>query len=173
MHDTVLPKLRRLAGGEELERSLRAVCEELFPPDFTRLSFRDSLASLCASFMTRTGLRCETGIDESLDVAALDAGKQLHIYRIVQEALTNIEKHARAGKAVVVARNSRGGGLFISVSDDGQGLYPDAAASGANRPRSGLGMETMRRRAQVLGAGIEFLSPEHNGLHVRLNIPPV
>jgi signal transduction histidine kinase len=90
----------------------------------------------------------KTAIDENLDLGRLDAGDRLAVYCIVQEALTNREKHAR-GPVVLVARNNTAAGektLRICVSDHGDGLTPARAAASP-----GLGLRIMRFRAAALG----------------------
>ncbi|MDR3174847.1 MAG: hypothetical protein LBU19_11390 [Treponema sp.] len=178
LHDVVLPELQRLAqalrAGERgaLERQqtisavIRELCTRLLPPDFGRLSFRDILLSLCASFSRHGVIEFKAALDNDLDLGRLDAGNQLAIYRIVQEALTNCEKHAR-GPVVLVTRNrsvNREKRLLICVSDHGDGLLPA-------RSSPGLGLRIMRLRAASLGASLDFLSESGNGLMVRLEVP--
>jgi two-component system NarL family sensor kinase len=181
LHDTVLSELQRLAGvlrtGEReaaLEsqravfKTIRELCSRLLPPDFERLSFADALLALCTSFSQRGVMEFKAAVDDGLDLGRLDAGSRLAVYRIVQEALTNCEKHAR-GPVVLVVRNSAAGGgktLLICVSDHGNGLSPARAASSP-----GLGLRIMRLRAAALGASLDFVSEEGNGLMVRLETP--
>jgi signal transduction histidine kinase len=190
LHDTVLPELRHLTGtgggiGEEktiirqqeiLTGRIRQICMELMPPDFSRLSLGDSLTSLCASFSGRTGIECLPALEPDLDLGGLDPAKQLHLYRMVQEALTNIEKHSGARRAALVVRRVKGERqaiespgnnrrLLICVSDDGAGLPPEG------RPPTGLGMRSMRERAVILGARLDFISESGNGLMVRIEVP--
>jgi signal transduction histidine kinase len=193
LHDVILPELRRLAqsartgeGAAVLEHqravseAIRELCIRLLPPDFERLSLKDAFLTLCASFSERSlrqhiagraaaPMEFKTAIDDGLDLGRLDAGDRLAIYRIVQEALTNCEKHAR-GPVVLVIRNSVAGPggektLLICVSDHGDGLPPERAAP------PGLGLRIMRLRALALGASLDFISAEGNGLMVRLEIP--
>jgi signal transduction histidine kinase len=110
-------------------------------------------------------------IDDDLDLGELGPGSRLALYRIVQEALTNCEKYAR-GPVVLVVRNSAAHGgaggktLLICVSDDGPGLDPALASSS-------LGLRIMRLRAAALGASLDFISEEGNGLMIRLEPPLV
>ena len=165
LHDTVLP----LVKDPAVSALIRAICMELNSPDFTRLSLKDALAGLCGQFNSRTGIECACSIEEELSFADLSAESQLHLYSMVQEALTNIEKHSRASRASLVARYySRGASenILICVSDDGIGLYnskePDSA---------GLGLKSIRQRAAIIGARLDFISEAGNGLMVRIEIP--
>jgi two-component system NarL family sensor kinase len=193
LHDAILPELRRLdqaarAGDQAavMERqkavsgALRDLCARLLPPDFERLSFKDALLSLCASFSERGARRRDAAadgaapmefraaIDDELDLGRLDAGNRLAIYRIAQEALANCEKHAR-GPVVLVARNcaaKEGKTLLICVSDHGSGASPARIASSP-----GLGLRIMRLRAAELGASLRLASEPGNGFTVRLETP--
>ena len=167
LHDSVLP----LVQDPALSGMIRSICMELMPPDFTRLSLKDSLAGLCAQFSRRSGIECACSIEEPLDFSPFSAESQLHLYRVVQESLTNIEKHSGSGRASLVVRSWRRGsssGILVCVSDEGAGLRDRGEAG------EGLGMRGMRQRAAILGAKIDFVSESGNGLMVRieLSVPP-
>jgi two-component system NarL family sensor kinase len=167
LHDTVLPDLRDTPAAARI----REICSRLMPPDLSRCSLKDSLISLCDTFAKRTGIECIVEIEESPDFIGLSAERRLHLYRIAQEALNNIGNHSRAKQAVLVARLGapeplgKGQPLLFSISDDGQGLCTDGS-------HDGLGMRTMRQRAAILGAHIDFISVEGAGLMVCIKVPP-
>jgi len=164
LHDSVLQDLRDKASASRI----REICGRLMPPDFTRFSLRDFLVSLCDSFVKRTGIECAADITDDPGFESLSAEQRLHLYRIAQEALNNIAKHSRAKRAALVARFSGAENkklLLFSVSDDGRGL-PDGF-----KTTDGLGMQTMRHRAMLLGGRIDFISEEGNGLMVCIEIP--
>ena len=100
LHDVVLP----LVSDDEVSHLLRSICRDLMPPDFTRLSLKDSLAQLCAIFSQRTGIECPCLIEENLDFSFMNVENQLHLYRMVQESFTNIGKHSKTSRASFVAR---------------------------------------------------------------------
>jgi two-component system NarL family sensor kinase len=165
LHDVVLPQVT----DPTVSALVRSICMELMPPDFTRLSLKDSLADLCVQFNKKTGIECASSIEENLDFAWLTPENQLQLYRMVQEAFTNIGKHSRAGRASLVARRNLSGNILICVSDDGIGLR--------NMPKGlrgmpGLGMNSMRQRAAILGATLDFISETSNGLMVRIEVSP-
>jgi signal transduction histidine kinase len=170
LHDTVLPELRDTPAAAQI----REICGRLMPPDLGRISLKDSLFSLCDAFVKRTGIECIVEIEESLDFGGLRDEHPLHLYRIAQEALNNIAKHSHAKQAVLVARRGaaeplgflgKGQPLLFSISDDGLGLQDGQRGNG-------FGMRTMRQRAAILGAHIDFISVEGGGLMVCLKIPP-
>jgi two-component system NarL family sensor kinase len=189
LHDTVLPEIRRFTkadGGaadpeyvtrqqEMLSELIREICTELMPPDFTRLSLRDSLMELCVRFTRQTGLPCIPSLEEDLDFSSMRAENQLHLYRMVQEAFTNIEKHAKARRVVLTVRRDtrtapqgarQAPSILICISDDGVGLPPVGIT-----PSAGLGLRSMRERAAVLDARLDFISESGNGLMVRIEVP--
>ena len=92
---------------------------------------------------------------------------------MAQEALTNIEKHSQANHAVLIARNNRKGAncnILICISDDGKGLGLEYIASEKEFPNEKLGMRSMRQRAAIIGAKLDFISESGNGLMVRIEL---
>jgi signal transduction histidine kinase len=159
----------------ETERNIaariREVCSAIMPPNFSRLSLSDSLVQLSMDFEKRTGIECRAGVQE-LDLKGLEPRMQLQCYRIVQEALNNIEKHTHSSEVVISARNSRRrfpgkagqqDTILVCVSDDGGGFRQEG--------RHGLGIRGMYERAALMGADLSFISESGQGLTVRLEIP--
>jgi PAS domain S-box-containing protein len=101
------------------------------------------------------------------DVAALDRHAQLNVYRIVQEALTNVLRHSQAS-AVVIRFEEAGRELHVTVTDNGRGLSSIANNQDA---RQHLGIEGMRERAAMLGGTLEVASEPGHGTTVQLRIP--
>ncbi|MDR0878692.1 MAG: ATP-binding protein [Treponema sp.] len=189
LHDTVLQDLARLkrlteeSGGtgsadllkmeDDLLKALRSVCQTIMPPDFSRLYLLDSLYALCTGFEERTGIPCRAGISEGLVMEGLTPELQLQCYRIIQEALANIEKHAHAENAFLTLRNGHIGermSLLVFVSDDGAGMK---AATGHSKAFSEtrLGIRGMYERIAILNGTLSFDSDPGHGLTVRIEIP--
>jgi signal transduction histidine kinase len=93
----------------------------------------------------------------------VEGGASVHIYRVLQEALNNVARHAAAGEARIRLRYLSDT-LLLEVEDDGRGLE-------ARSPRKGIGLVAMRERAELLGGKLEFLQPSHGGTLVRLSVP--
>jgi signal transduction histidine kinase len=175
-HDTVLPLVRDAA----VSSMIRKICTELMPPDFSRLPLIAALANLCDTFTQRSGIKNACSIEEGIDFSFLSTVNRLHVYRIVQESFTNIEKHSQAEKAALVIRKtgSRETGttkgatkgeasnhnILICISDDGTGIDN-------SKLNEGMGMKTIRYRSGILGAKIDFIGEQGDGLMVRLEIP--
>ena len=150
----------------ELMTRVRNICEYLIPPDFRFQSLPGALYNLCINFGKRTGIEFRM-ISDADDLKTAKPGKeeQLQIFRIVQEALSNIEKHAYASEAIVALREDAAGGLFISVSDDGKGFNPDCKTKYGQ-----LGIRGMNERTALLGGNIKIISEPGQGTTVRLSL---
>ena len=166
LHDIVLP----LVHEGQVSDIIRTICMELMPPDFSNLSFKDLLNDLCARFSARTLIKCACFIDDELNCKAVSTENQLHLYRMVQEAFNNMEKHSKASQASLVARRlvvSSIENMLICISDDGIGLRNEQS----HQWFEGLGMMSMRQRAAIIGAKLDFISESNNGLMVRIELP--
>ena len=97
------------------------------------------------------------------DERRLPLGVDLAVYRIVQEALTNVRRHAFASSADVLVRLSEDS-VEVEVSDDGRGARRDA-------PSAGHGLIGMRERALLYGGQLEALSRPGHGFTVRASLP--
>ena len=90
------------------------------------------------------------------------------IYRIVQEALNNAIKHARAHEILVLLDGSDPKRLCLSISDDGVGFVP---GPGEEAQASGFGMQTMRERAEAVGGSLRVISAPGRGTTIEVTIP--
>jgi signal transduction histidine kinase len=129
---------------------------------------------------TEIDLGAEAGVDGvPQDVAAAQTGGERRldpelestIYRVVQEALTNVSRHAQASRAVVSVRE-HDGVVRASVTDDGKGL-PDASRLGPRGDglEGGFGMSGMRERAELVGGELELVPAPGKGTMMRLIVP--
>jgi two-component system NarL family sensor kinase len=162
LHDGVLP----LVQNTDVSGIIRSICMDLIPPNFEHLSLTDSFSDLCTHFSLRSGIECVHSIEDDVDFSMISSEHQLHLYRMVQESFTNIEKYSGAKKAVLVVRHysETPGHILICISDDGAGL------SSASKESAGLGMKSMRQRADILGAKLDFNSESGEGLMVRIEL---
>jgi signal transduction histidine kinase len=139
---------------------VRALSQALHPATLEVAGFEGALDAYLPVFERRTGVsvRCSrTG--ESWTVGRESA---IHLYRVLQEALNNVAKHSGAKQAEVRLQYSPGS-LTLEVEDAGVG-YRD-------RGRDGLGLISMRERAEMVGGRIEFLEGENGGALVRFTLP--
>ncbi len=96
---------------------------------------------------------------------AVDGRVGVHVYRIIQEALNNVARHAGTREAWL-RLGFRPDALEVEVEDHGKGFSEPSS-------RRGIGMVAMRERAELLGGSIEFSRPEQGGTRVRLHVPVI
>lgn len=150
-----------------LERTIgeiRRISHNLRPSELDDLGLAPALRQLCHDLATRTGLQLSLDLDSG---DGLCAELELTLYRICQEALTNIEKHAKAKRARVSLGRAHDT-IVLQIEDDGQGLTPATARSG------GLGLVAMRERATLHGGTFDIETRPGGGtsLSVRLPVQP-
>jgi signal transduction histidine kinase len=134
-------------------------------PDRER-GFADLLGEHLARWQEQSGVRVE--LDAPADaLPALSPLAEVQLLRIVQEALTNVRKHAGAARAWVRLRPADGA-LAVEIEDDGAGFDPDGLGRTAF-PRFGLA--TMRERAEAAGGSFEVDAAPGRGTRVRVRIP--
>jgi len=156
-----------------LIRKVRDICDYLVPPDFRHQGLPDALRRLCLDCGKRMGIDCRIDIAENLNLGGMGEEKQLQIFRIVQEALTNVGKHAEAREAIVVLRSGPDGKIYAGVSDDGKGFRPPTGKdmfplqSGEAR----FGIRGMNERAAMLGGSLRIKSERGEGTLVCLELP--
>jgi len=160
-------------GQKEVMRRVRSICDNLIPPDFQRRRFDDALRNLCYNFEQRTGIECQFVFQDKLPPGSPDGNTQLQCFRIVQECLTNIEKHAGASETSVIVRSVKEGGLIICVSDNGRGFSPPDRDSCQILYANGghHGLWNIYERAASIQSEVTIDSEEGEGTVVTLHIP--
>jgi signal transduction histidine kinase len=151
------PELR-----ERLQRSLQMlsdtvelkheVIEGLRPSHLDNLGLAFAIKSHCREFTRRTGVPCEVEVEEDFD--DLDPSWSIALYRIAQEALTNVVKHSQA-TAVRAQLHREASGIRLRVIDDGVGVAADAVA----KPKS-HGLVGMRERMRQVGGEVRVVPGE-------------
>ncbi|HTZ62954.1 MAG TPA: sensor histidine kinase [Solirubrobacteraceae bacterium] len=158
--------------GNEID-GLRHLITELRPAALDDLGLAAALEALARRAQAIDGLDVQTEIDLGPEHAAqrLDPELESTIYRIVQEALTNVSRHAQATQAIVRVIE-RDGVVTASVTDDGKGL-PDASQLGPRGDglQGGFGMSGMRERAELVGGELELVPAPEKGTTMRLAVP--
>jgi signal transduction histidine kinase len=131
----------------------------------SELGLLPTLREYMAEYRAHYGVDARLVTDESLPEFPADVGIQ--IIRIIQEALTNVRKHARASKAWVRFEQD-GGRVRISVEDDGQGFDPAQVMEEGQRY---FGLQIMRERAESIGGDLELDSRAGQGTRVVIRMP--
>jgi len=138
----------------------RRIIEDLRPSALSNLGLIPALEILTQEFAQRSGLQLSL---ELVDTYTHDADR-LALYRLVQEALTNVLRHAKA-KHVRVSLGEADGWLQLHIRDDGQGFNPDAVGAGHH------GLLGMRYRIESLGGTLQLLSAPGRGTLVLARLP--
>ena len=162
----VMDRLQSLAGLVEIGVAMvKDIATKLRPPALDHLGLAEAIRWEAATFAARSGLRCHVIADKEQTV--LTAGQQTAVFRIFQEALTNVVRHAQAS-AVRVRLTEKGGIFELRVSDNGRGI----TAAELEDTRA-IGLLGMRERATQAGARLEIAGVRGKGtvITVRVELP--
>jgi two-component system, NarL family, sensor histidine kinase UhpB len=141
---------------------VRRISQRLRPGLLEDLGLVNSLASVAAELTNTTGIRVIRGFTPGLP--KVDAATELVLYRVAQEALTNVARHSHATTAEL-GLSRRGDQLVLRVADDGVG-----PPSGPGH-REGAGIQGMRERALLVGGSLEIARHDSGGTEVVLSVP--
>lgn len=141
---------------ETLEKT-RSFSQALHPTILDDYGLEKAIERHLQTFEKQSGIA--TNFEKQGD-GSVEEAKSIHVYRIVQEALNNVSKHARA-KSVIVRLRTQSGDVQLDIEDDGVGI--------GGAPKSGLGLIAMRERAELIGGTLSVLRRETGGTVVRLH----
>lgn len=130
-------------------------------------SLLDTLEAYLEKFGRLSGMNVQCEANEAVSDLRLAVTAEIQVLRIVQEALSNVRKHARANEARVSLTHADGH-LIVAIEDDGRGFDVAKAARG-DWPRFGL--QTMRERTEAIGGAFEIASQAGSGTRVKVSIP--
>jgi two-component system sensor histidine kinase UhpB len=161
------PMLERIVDSVEMTdkaiETVQRIATDLRPDSLDTLGLADALKQEAERFQKRTEISCELQLPaEPLD---LPPEACTAIFRILQEALTNVARHAKAG-VTRIALQAGQEKVTLQIEDNGCGIKSDAMVN----PRS-LGLLGMRERAAVLGGELAIAPITPSGTRVTLNLP--
>jgi two-component system NarL family sensor kinase len=148
--DQVFALARATAHCGELIREVRQICHGLYPPTLESLGLCSALAQL-ANHCESAGLTVETECTPALHTLRLLPDHEIALFRIAQEAVNNVIRHSQATE-VMLSMAIAGDEVVLKVIDNGVGF--DTHAKG----RWGLGLNTMRDRAEAVGGQLDLAS---------------
>ena len=139
---------------------VRRLAQELRPELLDHLGLPSALAELASGFEQRTQVRVQRQL--ARDLPPLDPQAELVLYRVTQESLTNVARHAQASHVQLSLERGRGS-VVLRVIDDGQGFEPEHVESG--------GLRGIRERALIVGGAVAIKPGPDGGVEVRLEVP--
>lgn len=153
--------------SSETMRAVRRISHNLRPYQIDRLGITRALRSLIEGFAQSSPSACTVDIDP-ID-GLLGSNGEINVYRIAQEILTNVARHAKATSVDVRIRREENASILLLFTDNGQGLPDGAGARGSRQP--GLGLESIAERVQILGGTYTISSTPQLGTRIQIRIP--
>ncbi len=157
---TELHEIAEIAQGALT--NVRSLSQTLHPSILEELGLESTLDWYLDTARRQLGL--DITYEHHGEMGPVDSGVAIHVYRVLQEALSNVTRHAGTDR-VWVRLESNGIDVVLEVEDHGSGLAETRAR------RRGLGLVAMRERAALVGGRLEFLRPAEGGTLVRLRVP--
>lgn len=152
---------------DALVENTRRISRNLSPYNLRQVGLTAALQRMAEDFSKHNPFDVSVSIDKVDDTLPLDA--EISIYRILQEALSNIGRHADASRALLEVRNE-GAAIRCSIEDDGVG-FDVAKARSEIRQDSDMGLVAMEERANMIGGSLRILSRKGIGTRIVLTVP--
>lgn len=158
---------------------LRSICNNLTPIELTGHNkdsngFINAVRNLTTQFNSKTGISCILKLQENLDISSLKMQQTINVFRIIQEALNNVEKHAKADKvSIVISVISKNNQKFLKVyiTDDGIGFDSENKLRETAYRHGHFGLSNMKNRAKDLNAVLNISAEENSGTEIILEVP--
>jgi two-component system sensor histidine kinase UhpB len=162
------PETRRRRADETAQavrqalEEVRRIAQELRPELLEHLGLVSALTELSRTFADRSGIVVERHFGR--DLPRLSQEAELAVYRVTQESLTNVARHAQASR-VGLTLEPGAGSVVLRVADDGRGMSETASANGRG------GLRGMRERALLVGGALAVKPSGEGGVEIRLEVP--
>lgn len=158
---------RTMHRAEELDQSIDHLTWALRPAALDHLGFAAALAQLVTGWSERFGIEADLDAGQAGQLR-LAPEKEANLYRLAQEALHNVFKHAHATR-VSVSLTRQGDDLRLVIADNGRGFEMEKV--GPSPGRSGLGLVSMWERAEIVGGRLTITSKPGSGTTVAVKLP--
>ena len=202
IHDTVLQDIKALSFKYELIDSadvqnneslkdelisqtnscisqLRAICNNLTPIELSGNNkdingFILAIHNLIDQFTAKSGIECILKMQDKLDISSLSMKQTINIFRIIQEALNNIEKHAKASIVsiiITIIQKNNQKMLKVYITDNGTGFNSEKLLKETALQYGHFGISNMRNRAKDINASFSISSEINSGTEIKLEVP--
>lgn len=151
--------------GSHAMQAVRRILNDLRPGILDHLGLWAALENLLLDFQKRSRLHCRFACTPEVERCRLGRDAEIALYRIVQEVLTNVSRHAKASRVQLQA-SAENRDLVLAIADDGQGMRVPV------QPTS-FGLLGMRERTLALGGSLDIVSSPGKGTRVVLRLPGV
>lgn len=161
---TAIDRMQSLMGLSEIGiATVKRIATDLRPPALDHLGLTEAIRWEALAFRARSGLRCHVRANRK-DATRLSREQQTAIFRIVQEALTNVARHADAGTVTVSISEKQN--FTVSIKDNGKGITDSQA-----RDHRAIGLIGMRERVALVGGTFHIAGSRGKGTTVSVHLP--
>jgi signal transduction histidine kinase len=148
--------------------SLRQLCSDLRPPTIDSHGLSAAIRSLAQQWSEQNGIAVELEVDAAL--GRLPEPIELSVFRIIQEGLSNVRKHADATQVRLSLRRTHAASLMVRLADNGRGLITPLNLASLSEQKH-FGLVGISERVSLLGGTLKILSPSNGGLDLVIEIP--
>ncbi|HQE92450.1 MAG TPA: ATP-binding cassette domain-containing protein [Anaerolineae bacterium] len=167
--ESLRQKLAEIREGiRQVVGSLRLVCSDLRPPTIDHHGLSAAIRSLVSQWSEQTGIAVELQIDPAL--GRLPETIELSVFRIIQEGLSNVRKHANATRVNLGLRRTSTASLIVDLIDNGQGMGRPLNLADLTEQKH-FGLVGISERVSLLGGTLQVTSPPGGGLTLQIEIP--
>ena len=161
-----LAKIRE--GIRQVVSSLRQICSDLRPPTIDGHGLPAAIRSLAHQWSEQNGIQVQLNIDPGL--GRLPEPIELSVFRIIQEGLRNVRKHANATRVRLSLQRTATASLAVKMSDNGQGVTQPINLASLSEEKH-FGLVGISERVSLLGGTMQVKSPDNGGLELSIEIP--
>ena len=167
MSDAAIPIEKAAKRLQDAIQEVRRISRDLRPAVLDDLGLKPAIESMCNELQDRSGIQIGVKCDPVEN--ALTSAKKTTLYRVLQESLTNIERHADATHVSVRIRRD-GASVVMTVADNGVGFETKSYIRNRD-PRAGIGLRNMRERMEFHGGGLSVTSERDDGTTITAYVP--
>jgi signal transduction histidine kinase len=161
-------EIAKISGiAQRLVEYVRNLAYSLRPPMLDRHGLVPTLSQYCSDYSERNGIRVDF-FPLGMEGVALDFDTEINLFRITQEALTNVRKHASA-RQVTIKLQAKAPNIILSIRDDGNGF--DVRKEMRDSGQRKMGLSGIEQRASLLGGRLSIQSGRGKGSRILVEVP--